>query len=315
MDNRQVNRYTALLKVQSFLNRHIGDFASVAAVADAKDALDALLQSMQEAEMVAISDISGGAEEKAALRRAFADSIVRVCRGAKAYAEDTGNALLLSKVGRPKSIIHRQRDAELVVVGMQVRKAVTPIIADLADHAVTPAMLQDMSDRLDAFFDQISLPYDLALERTAARKEVNRLIASAYALLEDRMDNYMDLFADDLPELVQRYYLARAIDDLGGRRRSSAADTDPLKGRIAAKASVTVPLELTGRTALTLQNPNVQPLRFRFMAQQTPLGQPFDVKGLGTLTLQLADLPPEADGLHITNTNILIGGGYTVSLH
>jgi hypothetical protein len=315
MDNRQTNRYGALIKVQSFFNDHIDNFDSVPSVGEAKEDLDELMAAILAAEIVASGNISGGKEQKADLRKAFTDSILRVCRGAKAYANDTDNTMLLSKVGRPKSTITKLRDAELVVVGMQVSKAVTPIIGDLANYAVTPAMLQDVTDRLDAFFDQISLPYDLTLVRVAAGKEVDRLIAEAYSLLEDRMDSYMDLFLHDLPNLVARYYLARAIDDRGGRRRSSAANNDPLNGRIAANTSITSPIDLSGKTTVTLQNHSKQSLQFQFMAQQSAIGDPHIVKGKSTLSLRVADLNALADGLHITNASILMVGAYTVSVH
>lgn len=314
MDNRQTNRYGALIKVQSFFNDHIDNFDSVPSVGEAKEDLDDLMAAILAAEIVASGNITGGAEQKADLRNAFTDSILRVCRGAKAYAKDTDNTMLLSKVGRPKSTITKLRDAELVVVGMQVSKAVTPIIGDLANYAVTPAMLQDVTDRLDAFFDQISLPYDLTLERSTARKEVTRLINAAYSLLEDRMDTYMDLFLYDLPDLVELYYLARAIDDRGGKRRSSTANSDPLNGRIAANTSITSPIALSGKTTVTLQNRSRQPLVFQFMAQRSAIGDPHTVEGKSTLSLSVADLNSDANGLHITNANILLAGAYTVSV-
>jgi len=314
MDNRQTNRYGALIKVQSFFNHNLDQFDSVTFVADTKEELDDLMTAIVNAEGVASSNITGGAEQKADLRKAFTDSILRVCRGAKSYAKNTDNTLLLSKVGRPKSTITKLRDAELVVLGMQVQKAVSPIIADLANHAVTPEMLQELSDRLDAFFDQISLPYDLKLERSTARKEVYRLIDAAFVLLENRMDIYMNLFLEDLPDLVERYYLARAIDDRGGRRRSSTANNDPLSGRIAANTSLSAPITIEQKTTVTLQNLSRQPLRFQFMAHQTPIGKPVVVEGKSTITLQVADLGPETNGLRITNANILLAGSYTVSV-
>lgn len=100
--------------------------------------------------------------------------------------------------------------------------------AALADYGVTAAKLTELQTAIDAFADAAAKPRAAISSRAAKTATLPQLFKQADAILTDRMDALLEMFAATNPDFVATYQSARVIVN-------AQTITTQLKGKVTAQ--------------------------------------------------------------------------------
>ena len=322
MNDNQENRFNAAVVVQDFLEDNAIALEELPQIAVAKTVLDGYIEKFIEEEGIATTDTTGSADDKEAKRQVLITATLRLTRGAKAFAIDTDNKKLLSKVNLVKTDLSKLRDTQLGIKCDSLKKTITPIIGSLTPYKVLPPHLTAQSDALEAYAESIPEPADQSKERQLAGEEADRQLDLIYELLDKKLDTYMDLLIDDEPELVAEYYLARAItDNAGGGSNGGGTGTGTGGGNqpIVFNGNVTAMMtQATGTftysagISVTLKA-TTTPLSFQLGQDGVPVGNTKNLAMGATQVFALSDFNGSGNMFIVSNSSP-IQGGYTITL-
>jgi hypothetical protein len=304
MDARQENRYSAVLKVQAFLSDRAAELAAVTQIATEKLVLDSYIQGIIVNDGIATADTTGYAQAKANARVALTSAALRLTRAAKALAVDTSDPILLKKTDYTKSELDKKRDTELHVSCQQISDFVTPLVPSLSGYLITPAHLTVLNTNLATYYSTLPQPGGQTDIKVVAGRNVEELLNKAYSMLKDKMDTYLDLFLEDDPDLVEQYYLARAIDDNTGGGNGKQT----FSGTVGAMSSATAgPVTYKADATVKLVTTSPQGLYFQLMNGGMSSGSQVYVAGLGSEEMKFSMLGVAGDSFMVSNNNGMPG--------
>lgn len=315
MNAREENRYSALIKVQAFLNTNAAALAPVTQIATEKLVLDSYIQGIIVNDGIATADTTGYAIAKANAKTALISAALRMTRAAKALAIDTDNSILLKKADYTKSELDKKRDTELHVTCQQISDFVTPLVPALAGYLITPAHLTVLDTNIGTYYSTLPQPGGQTDQKVVAGNNVAELLSKAYGMLSTKMDAYLDLFLEDFPDLVEEYYLARAIDDnTGGGGGGGGGDTQDFSGSVNGMSSVSVgPIVYDAAADISLITTTPISLTFQLMNGAVPAGAPVMVPPSSNTEIPLSDMGPAGDSIMVSNIAAM-PGGYSISI-
>ncbi|HLM00249.1 MAG TPA: carboxypeptidase-like regulatory domain-containing protein [Pyrinomonadaceae bacterium] len=186
-----------------------------------KDKIDTIKEVAQQKDMTT----TGIAADKKARKRNLSRIAGAIAGAVYAYAAATGSNVLKQEVKFTSSELLRTKDAILAPRCRNIHDLATANIAALGDYGITAAKLTELQTAIDAF-------------------------AEADALLSERMDTVIGMFAATNPDFVATYQSARKILD-------APTTTTQLKGKVTNQtdntpvAGATVTIAETAQTAPT----------------------------------------------------------------
>lgn len=319
MDANQENRYSALLKTQLYLFDNALAFSDVPQIGTQKLVIDGYIQGIAINNGIAINDTTGAAEAKADARLALTTSALRMARAAKSFALDIDDKLLLKSMNITKSELNTLRDTEVLHACNTILATTTPLIVTLAGYRVLPAHLTVLGTNLTTYSAAIPQPGKEIDVKVIARNNVVEFLQRAYQLLGTKMDSYVDLYMDDFPDLVEGYYLARAVDDMtgGGGGNGGGGNDDSLEftGNVQPMTNGTAgPFDYDGATAVQVENLSPISFKLQLIVGGLPVGGQQTVQANGTLNTTLSTFATSGDSFRIVNDNPSIAISYKITL-
>lgn len=212
MNNQIENRISMYLKVETMLNNHTIDTASVAMIAAEKINFSTKLANLLSKASVASLDITGNAVDKQDKRIALTKTTLIVSRAMMLHSNFTNNKLLNEKFDLPVSTLNAMRDSEFYVYALSVKDGATPLATNLVPYLVTTALMSQFNNELAAFYNVIQKPKDQISEQSIIREEMENTIIDIDKILETKLDIAMSLFEFSNPSLYSLYLNARSID-------------------------------------------------------------------------------------------------------
>jgi len=284
-------------------------------IGNEKLVLDGYIQGIAINNGIAMNDTTGAAEAKADARLAMTNSTMRLGRGMKALATDLVDKLLLRSSDFTKSDLNAMRDTEVHHFCQTFFDTATPHTVALAGYRITPAHFTVASTNITTYFAAIGQPGKQTDLKVVARANVKEFLASAYTMLETKMDTYMNLYLDDFPDLVEAYYLARAIDDMTGGGSGDRSDAEEFTGSVPMGGSVLAgPFTYASASPLVLRNTSAStPLTFQASLGGAVVGMTRIVAGGVEDTTTLGAIAPACDSIRVTNSGAM-PGSYFISV-
>jgi hypothetical protein len=310
MDAVKENKFSALVKTQAFLGDNAAALTDVAQIATQKLVLDSFIQGIVVNDGIATSDTTGFTTAKENARVALVSAALRLTRAAKALALDNDDPIMLQKANYTKTELNTKRDGNLHVAGAQISEFVTPLVPSLAGYRILPAHLLVLDTCIATYFSTIPKPGSEIDQKVVANRNVEELIAKAFNLLNSKMDAYLDLFLDDFPDLVEAYYLARAIDDMtgggGGSGGSGGGSAQIFNGTVNAMSSVSAgPIIYNGAASIKLSTLSPVSLSFQLMDGAMATGGPVNVGPSTNVTVPLSSMGLSGTSISIMNSGMM----------
>jgi hypothetical protein len=310
MDAREENRFSALIKVQTFLTDNAAALTDVTQIGDQKLVLDSYIAGIILNDGIATADTTGYAIAKGNAKTALISAAMRLTRAAKALALDTEDPILLKKADYTVSELDKKRDTEVHVTCQQISDFITPIMATLAGYRVTAAHLTVLNTNLATYYSTLPQPGGQTDQKVVAGRNVAELLSKAYGMLSTKMDAYLDLYLEDQPDLVEEYYLARAIDDMaggGGGGGANAAQT--FSGTVAAMSSEAAgPVTYIAAATIGMTTTSAVGLSFQLMNGAVPAGAAVNVPPSAKVEVALNSMGPAGDSILVSNGSATPGG-------
>lgn len=310
MDNNQINHHNMLIKVIDFLDDHSAETATVAEVADCEADLNDLFTKIVEADGEAIEDTGGTTDDKAEARDKMIALTLKCCNGAKAFGTASGNRQLVRKVTITKSRLDKERDDQLHTTCRRAYKTVQPLTASLAGYQVSATDVSDWDTAIENFLDLSPEPGDRKDDRVVAGHKVDLYQAEVTGILTKRLDVYMDTFLPSAPFLVEEYYLARAIDDLGGSPGAWVHTNT-----VPAASGVDTPTFTAGPTKpIKIENTGAVDLSFQLADSGGAIGSPVSVAATASFTGTVGGIGTGGDRFKVTNADLTTAGSFKITI-
>lgn len=130
---------------------------------------------------------------------------------ALSYAEENKLPLLANRVRLRPSAFNVVRPLQRVQLAQMVHDTLAPIVAQLADHGVTPAVLEAFQQQIDEAAAALPAPRDARVQRRAATEELREALRRVNSVLENHFDPLLLPLKRTHPEFYRRYRAARMI--------------------------------------------------------------------------------------------------------
>lgn len=166
-----------------------------------------------------ITDSKGITVSKALVLDNLVENAAILCSLLGAYALEIGDTELLtrnlfspSEWRRGNALLRINRFQRLLADGQTHEMGLVP-------YGVDTAFLQDFEAKLDAYTQLIQQPRLAIIEHKNTTLEIKRVMNEVEAILNEKMDRVIRVFAPTDPRFVSKYKDARSILDLKGKRR------------------------------------------------------------------------------------------------
>lgn len=206
----KLNMYDAVAAVCA------GNATTVATINAFKTALDEFKDKIITIKEVAQQKdmaITGAAAAKKARKQDLSRIASAVAGAIYAYAAATANDTLKPEVKFTRNDLLRTKDALLAPRCQNIHDLGAANVAALADYGITAAKLTELQTAIDAFAEAAPKPRAAISTRAAKTATLPQLFNAADAILIDRMDTFIGLFAETNPDFVATYQSARKIID------------------------------------------------------------------------------------------------------
>lgn len=197
------------VQVNYYLNKHAADFSDMPRIAAVKPDLEQLIKDIGEKEGFIEEDISGYAVTKKKLRADLTDITFTIAKALNKFGSNNSNPDMVNWTRHPGSYYIRLTDTDLWFYSYKFNFWAQPLETQLATYGITAddiLLLKNLQEKFMHEHDEPEVQKEL---RADARKEQANIFKDADALLNDKMDNYVDSFRFDSPELYRGYTLAR----------------------------------------------------------------------------------------------------------
>lgn len=174
-----------------------------------KDKITTIKEVAQQKDMAT----TGASADKKARKQNLSRIASAVAGAIYAYAAATDNNTLKQEVKFTNSDLLRTKDAMLAPRCQNIHDLGTANLAALADYGINAARLTELQNAIDAYAESAPKPRAAINTRAAKTATLPQLFAEADAILAERMDTFIGLFAAANPDFVTTYQSARKILD------------------------------------------------------------------------------------------------------
>lgn len=135
------------------------------------------------------------------------------------YGTKTGNGELISKYDVNKSQFGKMRDVSLIILLSAIKEEASRILAELTQYGLNDTLLEEHVRKFNAYFAAASSKESNTAMRKSANKEIEDIFYDADKTLRE-IDKLIESFRDKQREFFNGYKAARAIKDVGVKRKA-----------------------------------------------------------------------------------------------
>jgi hypothetical protein len=188
-------------------------------------------------------DITGYAADK----QEMADNLIALTRQvgnacATYYTLTQPSRTMRERVDWTKSELTAMRDSQLYVSALKTWQIADPIKANLADYGVTAGNVDELQTALEAYLELIQNPQQSLADRSAYKKEEDKMIADLRKFFRDVLDQLFEPLAVSHTILYDKYKASRSIVDMPG---GNGNDPYTTSGDLLPNTSLYIPLPAT----------------------------------------------------------------------
>ena len=168
---------------------------------------------------------SGKTEVKHSAQKILIVKTVEVAAGLFTYAKKN-NLIEIKKLSDLKDYtLGKLKNIDLISKCDQIYKAAKSVETLLADYDVTPALLTDLKEKIDAYENSMGVKESSMGKRKGAGKTLPQLFKSADEILKDELDRFAEKLKDKNPSFYAEYHSVRNIKNVGIRHRLAKEGT------------------------------------------------------------------------------------------
>lgn len=227
MNDKQENQFGMLVRVESRLSANLTIVNSKPPLAAARLALQAQIAGIRATDIIATSNTTGVARDKASLRSSLDTSCEGLGFTLAAYAGNTGNNTLYAEVYKPLSEIKGIRDDSITTFARLLHSRATTHLANLADYGVTVASLSAFQTLINTYDSDSQKPKIAIDDRKAAVTSLKTQIKDSLVWTKKVLDKLVIPLRATHPDFVAAYLNDRAIVDTGSRGPTPPPPTPP----------------------------------------------------------------------------------------
>ncbi|HEX8249697.1 MAG TPA: carboxypeptidase-like regulatory domain-containing protein [Pyrinomonadaceae bacterium] len=199
-----------------------------------KDKISTIKEVAQQKDMAT----TGIAADKKVRKQNLSRIASAVAGAIYAYAAVTGNNTLKQEVKFKNSDLLRTKDALLAPRCQNIHDLGAANVAALADYGINAAKLTELQTAINDFADAAPKPRAAKTTHSTIVASLTQLFDEADAILTERMDPLIGLFAATNPDFVATYQSARIIVD-------APTTATQLKGTVTNQADGTPVIDAT----------------------------------------------------------------------
>ncbi|MDQ3798228.1 MAG: carboxypeptidase-like regulatory domain-containing protein [Acidobacteriota bacterium] len=245
----KLNMYEA---VKTVCQDNVATVATINAFKTAHDELKDKISTIKEVAQQQDMATTGIAADKMARKQNLSRIAAAIAGAITAYAAATGNNTLKQEVKFTNSSLLRTKDAMLAPRCQNIHDLGAANLAALADYGVTAAKLTELQTAIDAYAEAAPKPRAAKTTQSTIVTSLAQLFDEADAILTERMDTLIEMFAATNPDFVATYQSARKILD-------PQTTTTQLKGTVTNQTDNTPIAGATITIAETAQTANTDP--------------------------------------------------------
>ena len=217
MDSYQANKYSMYLATVELLRDNAARSAGIQAFATSFAKLDALVTQIREKDKERMGKTPGKVAAKDGAEDALTASTIMIAASLSVLAQTTGNPELKQRAHLTESTFRTARSTEQINIANLVYDLAKVNQEGLAPFGITPAMIEELKSRVNAFDAALKDVASGMAERVGARMALAEMFNKADELLREELDPVMHIFRLTDPDLYNDYRAARVIKDIGVR--------------------------------------------------------------------------------------------------
>jgi len=209
---------------------HQATWASTAAFSDLHTTLAAKVDLVKALTLAQIADSRGVTATKALVLDGLVEKAGTICNVLAVYALEIGNTELLVRnlftpsEWRRGSALARINRMQVLLGDAQANEAA------LLSYGVLASYLTEFEAQIAEYVTLIQQPRVAIINRKSTTLEIKRVLVELEALVSEKMDRMIRVFASTDPRFVARYKDARNIVELKGKRRPTGKDATNTDG-------------------------------------------------------------------------------------
>jgi hypothetical protein len=221
MNTIQSNKLAMAGTTRTFMDEKKSIWTGFKPIADTIDQIDAIVDKIAlAAERQAA--LNGTAPVKVAARVALETLALEVAGAICAWATMNNKPDIAAQSNITPTDLLRGRPDQIAARCENIATLAEENLADLADHEITAAIIQDLRDKVKAFRAAATKPRAHRSESSAATAALKALFEQLDTLLVNQLDKLMVRYQSRDPEFYSAYLAARTIVDVPGGRASAA---------------------------------------------------------------------------------------------
>ena len=227
MDREQTNRVTMYKTVSAYMGENTSVWSVMPRMVTAVQHLNDNCAAIDVAAQQQETAIMGASQDKAAARTALEDVLFLMCEalGVLGDTENDNNLSALADLSLSK--LHQMGAEELTNRATNVLAQATARAQDLVAFNVTPANINELSQKLENFSAAKEQPRTAMANKTVHTGSLASLLSDTSGLLRNEMDRMVNLFRRTNPEFVAGYRAARVIVDRRASRKTKKKTEPP----------------------------------------------------------------------------------------
>ena len=209
---------------------HQATWANTPAFSDLHTTLAAKVDLVKALTLAQIADSRGVTATKALVLDSLVEKAGTLCNVLAVYALEIGNTELLVRnlftpsEWRRGSALARINRMQVLLGDAQINEAA------LLSYGVLPSYLMEFEAQLAEYVTLIQQPRVAIINRKSTTLEIKRVLVELEALVSEKMDRMIRVFASTDPRFVAQYKDARNIVDAKGKRRPTGKDATNTDG-------------------------------------------------------------------------------------
>ncbi|KAF0204760.1 MAG: hypothetical protein FD170_185 [Bacteroidetes bacterium] len=232
MIKRMINKQRMQIAVMDFLEKNETKLLFAPALAGYVDILQDTLAHINTMQQAQLTSSEGHTQTKDALKQKVIDGLLEIVKRVKAYAIVTDDKILQEAVKYSYTNLQRLPQTSIVGAVNRVLDAARPKLADIAPYGLSPEMVENVEQDLQAYVAALPGTKRVIAYRKTATGELDNLFTAADSSLK-KIDALMDIVSNADPLFYQEYKNLRMVDDLKRKSNGNGSGKTGISGTVA----------------------------------------------------------------------------------
>lgn len=227
MEKKTKNKIIMLKATLSLMEQNNGIWQEAVPLANAVGQTSDLLDQIEQIKQTINRNNSGLVAAKEGLKADLISLAFELASTLAAFAEQTENPVLLSKVDYPVSYLQNVRDGELPTICNALHTLIGEKLADLETYGVTAEKANEFLQLISEYEASLPSVRVTVSARMASNEKIKELVKEAMQVTTNQTDRLMVKFKLTNPDFYNAYLNARKIVDYGTRHEKGEDDETP----------------------------------------------------------------------------------------